>query len=258
MYIVKNCPNQSNLFFQMKEKILVTFDFDHTLIDDNSDLYVRKLAPNGKIPQEIKNLYSKHGWIEYMGAIFEYLKQNGTTKDDFMECMAEIPFIEGNAELLKRLAGDQYEVIIISDSNSVFIDAILKASKLEHTVTKVYTNPASFSAAGCLMVQYYHHQDWCDLSTVNLCKGHILDEHIAMQATHNIRYPCVVYVGDGINDLCPCLRLRPTDIVFPRAGYKLIEQILKLPKGKMRAKVVPWKTGYDILNELQKIQISVE
>ena len=41
----------------MAEKILVAFDFDHTLIDENSDVYVRKLAPDGKIPQHIKDKY---------------------------------------------------------------------------------------------------------------------------------------------------------------------------------------------------------
>ena len=44
-------------FPAMCEKILVAFDFDHTLIDDNSDLYVRKLAPGGKLPQYIKDQY---------------------------------------------------------------------------------------------------------------------------------------------------------------------------------------------------------
>jgi hypothetical protein len=31
---------------------------------------------------------------------------------------------------------------------------------------------------GCLKIDYYHTQDWCDLSTVNLCKGHILQGYI--------------------------------------------------------------------------------
>ena len=52
-----NTVFQTDHFFQMSEKILVVFDFDHTLIDDNSDLYVRKLAPGGKLPQYIKDKY---------------------------------------------------------------------------------------------------------------------------------------------------------------------------------------------------------
>ena len=54
-----------------QDKILMVFDFDHSLIDENSDLYVIKLAPDGKLPEEIKNLYSSDGWTNYMREIFK-------------------------------------------------------------------------------------------------------------------------------------------------------------------------------------------
>ena len=31
----------------MAHKVLLAFDFDHTLIDKNCDLYIQKLAANG-------------------------------------------------------------------------------------------------------------------------------------------------------------------------------------------------------------------
>lgn len=52
------------------EKILFVFDFDHTVIDGNSDLYCKRLAPGGKIPKEIEETYSDLGWTHYMGFIF--------------------------------------------------------------------------------------------------------------------------------------------------------------------------------------------
>lgn len=42
----------------MCNKILVAVDFDHTLIDANSDTYIVKLAPGKRIPEEIRNRYS--------------------------------------------------------------------------------------------------------------------------------------------------------------------------------------------------------
>jgi pyridoxal phosphate phosphatase PHOSPHO2 len=51
---------------------LLAFDFDHTLIDENSDLSVKKLAPNGQLPESIETQYSATGWTEYMAAIFKY------------------------------------------------------------------------------------------------------------------------------------------------------------------------------------------
>lgn len=50
---------------------LLVFDFDHSLIDENSDVYITKLAPERKLPEEIKNLYADDGWTEYMGEIFK-------------------------------------------------------------------------------------------------------------------------------------------------------------------------------------------
>ena len=55
-----------------RPKLLIAFDFDHTLVDDNSDTYIiKRLAPNGKLPDEIKAIYRKKCWTTYMGAIFK-------------------------------------------------------------------------------------------------------------------------------------------------------------------------------------------
>lgn len=233
----------------------MAFDFDHTLVDDNSDLYVRKLAPNGKLPSEIKALYTDRGWTEYMGAIFEYLHANGTTKEQMLNCIREIQFVDGNLELLKYLASDRFNVIIISDANSVFIDCILQAYKVDNVINAVYTNPAEFSEEGLLSLQYYHTQDWCDLSTVNLCKGHILEDHIRKAAKSGIHFPVVAYVGDGTNDLCPSLRLKSHDYVFAREGFRLLKKLNELPEGEAKAKVVSWKSGLDVLNTLKQIEL---
>lgn len=33
----------------MQNKTLLALDFDHTIIDKNSDVFVQRLAPNGKV-----------------------------------------------------------------------------------------------------------------------------------------------------------------------------------------------------------------
>lgn len=59
------------------KKLLFAVDFDHTLIDENSDIYVKRLAENGELPESIEALYSSTGWTEYMGVIFEHLHSKG-------------------------------------------------------------------------------------------------------------------------------------------------------------------------------------
>ena len=235
---------------QDAKKFLIAFDFDHTIIAANSDVYVCKLAPEGIIPQDIKDLYSKHGWTHYMSAIFSYLHENGTVPDDMLRCMREIDLIEGMKLLFNFLIDNNFDIIIISDSNSVFIDCILISTGLDKLVQKVYTNPAKFDDDGRLMLHCYHMQDWCDLSTVNLCKGHILKAHIEEQKQRDVEYDVVCYVGDGSNDVCPCLTLRSCDVAFPRVGYKLVGE-LDSRCDKVMAKVIPWQCGSDIVAALQ-------
>jgi pyridoxal phosphate phosphatase PHOSPHO2 len=233
-------------------KHLVAFDFDHTIIDENSDLYVRKLAPNGEIPPHIHDLYDNQGWTKYMAAIFEYLHANGTTSEEILNCMAELEFTAGMEELLSFLENDTFDVIIISDANSVFIKHIMKCAGWDGVVDQVYSNPAHFNEAGLLELRGFHHQDWCELSTRNLCKGHILQEHIRKQAAQNVTYSTVAYVGDGSNDLCPGLKLTSRDILFPREGFSLAEKIPQY-ENELQAKVIMWKNGGDILQELKKL-----
>ena len=130
----------------MSKKFLVAFDFDDTMIAANSDVYIQKLAPNnGHIPEMIRQLYSGKNWTNYMGEIFKYLHDNGVSRDQILGCMEEIPLVDGIEELIRFLSSINSDIIVISDSNSIFIEHILKRKGLDSYVQKVYTNPALFS-----------------------------------------------------------------------------------------------------------------
>ena len=244
-------------------KILVAFDFDHTVIDDNGDLYVSNLCPDGKIPQNIKDKFSLKGWTDYMGAIFKYLHGNGVTEADLKSCIEEIPLTEGMDELFKYLAAEHFEVIVISDSNSTFIKYSVDKHNLGNTVNvnAIYTNPATYDETGCLKIDWFHRQDWCDLSTENLCKGHILDSHIAKRKEENIVYDYIVYVGDGTNDLCPALRLRERDYICPRKDFRLWKKLKKLGllNGEtcdleLKATILEWETAAPVLELIKDLE----
>lgn len=139
----------------------------------------------------------------------------------------------------------------------VFIDHILNKTGYRQVFSTVYTNPAEFQDDGCLTLQPFHHQDWCQLSSVNMCKGHILEDHIsaagAKAGSHSSPYDLVVFVGDGSNDLCPSLRLRENDLVFARRGFKLANKLTDAENGtKPTARVVLWDSGLDIMNKIKE------
>ena len=212
-----------------------------------------RLAPNRKIPAEIEALYSKKGWTDYMGEIFKYLHNHSTTPEQILSCMTEIDFSPGMKELLMNLDKERTEVIIISDSNSIFIDHILSFHGLKASFKRVFTNPARFDEHGRLEIEMFHIQDTCQLSTVNLCKGQVLESYIKERAIENISFSHIAYVGDGYNDFCPSLRLSEKDFVFPRKGYSLFKHIKKMEAEKqlqIKAKVHLWDSGLDILQVL--------
>ncbi|XP_074658913.1 pyridoxal phosphate phosphatase PHOSPHO2-like [Tubulanus polymorphus] len=243
------------------KKLLVIADFDHTIIDANSDIYVKDLLPGGVVSDEIEHLYTKRNWTRYMGEIFKRLHANGVGEADLKNHVACMPLAPGMDELISflRRRKSDVESAIISDSNSTFIGWILADRGAEDGVfDRVFTNPASFDADGRLEIAFYHEQDWCDLSTINMCKGHIMDEFVAERrraAPDGVDFEKIVYIGDGANDLCPALRLAESDLVFARRDYALHKMVLsKAPEcAELKATVVPYDSGREIVERLSKL-----
>ena len=189
-----------------------------------------------------------------MGEIFNYLHSQNIKPDQILECMTEIAVSPGMVDLLNTLDQTKAEAIIISDANSVFIDHILSFHGLKDRINKVFTNPAKFNDEGCLQIEMYHVQDSCSLSTVNLCKGQILETYIEERMKLNVNFTHVVFIGDGQNDFCPSMRLSPKDFVFPREGYSLVKYIEKMKDQGLdiKANIHTWSSGSDILKVLSK------
>eukprot|EP00088_Acartia_fossae_P018320 TRINITY_DN20585_c0_g1_i2.p1 TRINITY_DN20585_c0_g1~~TRINITY_DN20585_c0_g1_i2.p1 ORF type:complete len:274 (+),score=36.21 TRINITY_DN20585_c0_g1_i2:67-822(+) len=234
---------------------LLAFDFDHTVVHLNTDVEVQKLHPDGKIPEtsEIHGLYSKVGWTKFMGEVFKLLHHHNVKKENILTLMESLEFTPGMVDLLRKSVEEHNaKIIIISDSNSVFINHILETHNLQHLVDVVYTNPATWKEDGVLEIKPYHHQTDCDLSTENLCKGLILEEYIKNQSA---QFPFVVYVGDGGNDFCPALRLANDDLVCVREGYSLQKQIPKHKEERglqIKSEILYWKSGDEILSRIQE------
>lgn len=246
------------------QRELVVFDFDETLVDCNSDTWIHQLAPNKKIPDELEY---RHGqdYFKHVQSVLAYLHTKNIKKEDYYECLSKMPSVTGIVESLIATLGkhpEKYDMIILSDANSFFIDSYLKANSLENLFPTVLTNPARFSDDGQLLISEFHVQDYCSLSSRNLCKGEALKNYIGKRMLdHNTVYTCINYIGDGENDLCPSTKLSNRDRVFPREGFSLdrlcaklkynsevcsVEDVKKLPE--LKASVIPWSTGVDILN----------
>lgn len=244
-------------------KSLAVFDFDHTIIDGNSDVEITKLLNKKPIPKEVKELHKSDGWTVFMQAIFELLHRQGINEESIKMLISSLPAVPGMPELIKVLTQNfNTDVIIISDSNSYFINCWIEANDLKSNIFKVFTNPAHFEK-DLLKIKMYHLQDYCKLSTKNLCKGQIMEDFIEEQAKQGCLYDQVLYFGDGTNDFCPILRLKKIDLACVRKNFKCADLVKKAVDGLYKddddksrivvANVFFWTNGFEIIQYIQQL-----
>jgi len=230
-------------------KYLAAFDYDHTVVDDNTDIVARALIDPNLIPDRVKQLYKSSGWIDYMQEIFNLLHANGKTRPEIEHAIRQIPETPGMIECFENLVANEFEIVIISDSNSIFIDT-WNQGRIASFVSEIFTNPAKFEDNGRLSLKPYHHQTECSLSSENLCKGQILEDFIERRKAQGQTYESVYYIGDGRNDICPMLRLGENDFACPRVGYlceKEIEIVARKVSKELQASMFRWNNGKDLL-----------
>ncbi|XP_077569765.1 pyridoxal phosphate phosphatase PHOSPHO2 [Stigmatopora nigra] len=228
-------------------KTLVVFDFDHTVVDDNSDTWVIRCLPGQTLPDKVKKSYRKGHWTEYMGRVMDYIGDQQVSIENIRAEMERIPLTSGMSELLTFISRNKNRVdcLVISDANSLFIDWILAAVDLRSAVDQIFTNPAYVNSLGRVEVKH-HHAHQCRRCPVNMCKGKVLQDYL----TQRNDYAVIFYVGDGANDLCPASRLRGCDVVMPREGY-VLEELLEDKREGLKARIIPWSSGTQVLDELQ-------
>lgn len=226
--------------------MLAVFDFDHTIINGNSDVIAYNLIyPPDLIPDQ-KNYRSN--WTEFMQKVFDTLKNINISPEQIMDAVSSMSPNEGIPKLMRTLNENNFDIIVASDSNMLFIHNWFEHNKLSEVVTHIYTNPAKIED-GFIKIKPYTHQTTCNLCQKNMCKGTIVDEYVS-GATK--KYSKILYFGDGKNDLCPVLKLTQSDVAFPRSGY-VLENLLK--SHTIQATVVTWCTGNDIYEYLKSSKL---
>lgn len=236
-------------------KRLAAFDFDNTVVFGNTDTVVRDLIKT-EIPDEVREIGKTEGWTRYMEEIFRILHSNKISRHKILETIRHIPEVPGFVKLLKSLNQANFDLIIISDSNSEFIREWLQAHHIADIFTKIFTNPAVFLENDLLTIKPYHHQTECKLSAKNLCKGRILENFIAKREfTDLVRYENVIYTGDGTNDICPVMRLSEKDIGCVREGFGMKRVLEENVNTKLIAKsrIIFWENGFDLMDQLHEI-----
>lgn len=278
----------------MRRKQVAVFDFDYTLIDANSNNVLSKLVMQRELDEfktrspsllelnrfkysaEIERLGVEHKYDNTIriNAIYEYMhSRHGITRQNMESCLRQIDISDSMVRLIKYLRDKNYDLVIISDSNTFLIKTILKQNKLyqyfadeagsTENIRRIFANPAKFDSSGQLRVKPLS-ESWnglqeggfeCTRSAYckrNICKGQVLERYIK-QRYGDINEVKIMYVGDGRIDYCAGTRLKSTiDTFYVRSNFslhKLIAQDEKCAK-RVKARVCVWKSPDDILNDL--------
>lgn len=218
-----------------RRKFLAAFDFDGTIICDETDIMAMELLGliYGASPDTTK-ISRNNGWYAYMQGVFDMLRDYNIFEDAILEAVRNLDAIPGMIAFIKALHDEHnFDIIIISDANTLFVNTWLEANGLTKYVKRVLGRKAEFSADDkSLRIMPYEPRHDCHLGSIDMCKGQVLDDYIAeCRANEALVYRSVFYVGDGSNDMCPVMRLSDHDFALPRSGYLLDQQIEKLETG---------------------------
>ncbi|KAI8588843.1 putative phosphatase-domain-containing protein [Geranomyces variabilis] len=223
---------------QPQPPLLFAFDFDWTLVDEDSDRFIfGELSPPAL--EKVAECHRTTQWTDLMDELHGDLYNARVPSLTLMDTWRRMPFNPSTAAALRLAATETaangpHHLVILSDANTVAIDAILKHHGLRDLFRAVITNPARFDNEGRLRVERLIpadglQHDCANGCAVNICKGKFLTEYIA---THG-PFTSVIYAGDGKNDLCPAMTLRARDYILPRTGHTLAK--LLCPPGSVEA-----------------------
>ncbi|KAK7251482.1 hypothetical protein RIF29_34729 [Crotalaria pallida] len=227
----------------MGANTVVIFDFDQTIIDDDSDRWV--VAELG-LTHLFNQLRQTLPWTSLMDRMMEELHSQGITTTHIADCLKRATLHPSIISAIKSAHALGCELRIISDANTFYIETILKHYGLWDCFSEVNTNPAVVDEKGRLRISPFYDSTLsphcCNLCPHNMCKGLVIDRIRGSLPENKRRF---IYVGDGIGDYCPTLKLKGDDFVMPRKDYPLWNRICSDPK-LVNAKVHEWSSGEEL------------
>lgn len=182
----------------------VFFDFDNTItLFDVLDNIVENFSVDKKWIA-FENAW-KRGKIGSKGCLSGQLKSVRIDKQNLNRYLAEIrvdPYFKKIIALLKK---NRVKFVILSDSFSYFLKTILRNNGIEGI--KIYSNKIKLSRERLIPSFPYQHKD------CKIC-GNCKSNHLLKAVPDD---KVIIYVGDGLSDLCPAKR---ADIVFAKGSLK--------------------------------------
>jgi len=236
--------------------VLLVFDMDSTIIEKNSDIGIIDLL-NSRSEKKIESFDYTVDWTLTMREVFQNLKKLNFDVNDLKSIIESIKLNEGFIEIFEYLSQNKnlFESIIISGSNTIFVDWVIKKNNIENIFSNVYSNKAVLCQENLIKIEPCH-SHVCQVCNPCQCKRIVLNDYITEKQKLNKFYSQKIFIGDGENDFCPGRDFSQNDYVLGRYNYHLdiyVKKLMKEKKFNYRYNYLSWKNGHDILNVLRKL-----
>ncbi|XP_019107434.2 inorganic pyrophosphatase 2 isoform X2 [Beta vulgaris subsp. vulgaris] len=223
------------------EGIVVVFDFDKTIIDCDSDNWV---VDELGFTDLFNQLLNTMPWNSMMDVLMKEMHEEGITIDDIADVLKRIPIHPRIVPAIRAAHAAGCDLRIVSDANLFFIETILEHLGLSDYFSEINTNPGYVDEEGRLRILPHH--DFTKSShgctnpcPPNMCKGMVIKRLLCKHGNKKF-----IYLGDGLGDYCPSLRLREGDYVMPRKNFPVWDLISNNPE-LITSKIHEWTNGED-------------
>ena len=243
----------------MKEKAkktLLIFDFDKTILNDDSFGHI---ILNTLTKEELQIIYNNRNenWVDGYNYALKQLKSHGITKEKFNEMLNQISLTQGMSELFNYIKEkkENYDSIILSSNYEYVIKYILNKNNIIDIFLDIITNPsreANQDEKEQFIYVLKKQEHNCKICNPCSCKKNEFKEFCN---THDMNsYDKVIFICDGFNDFCLAVDLGENDITLMRKNFALYKKIKsKNFENNLKCKVQAWESGNDIINYLETI-----
>ncbi|KAJ8905302.1 hypothetical protein NDN08_001809 [Rhodosorus marinus] len=155
----------------------LVFDFDNTLIDENSDYFVFERL-GSDILDTLRDRTRSVGFTQAVDECLAILWNRGISVHDLRK---ELGNISVNAKLAGALLQTRSVVsercMIVSDANTEYIRTILKRNGLDDGVfERIVTNPSFLESDRLRVKPFDNNNGTCRRCPENLCKGRVIED----------------------------------------------------------------------------------
>mmetsp|Transcript_32923 Transcript_32923/g.49707 ORF Transcript_32923/g.49707 Transcript_32923/m.49707 type:complete len:296 (-) Transcript_32923:28-915(-) len=218
--------------------VLFVWDFDWTIVNCNSDEYIpAQFLDSDDLIAEFRSLLSSgkdwHACVE--SVIQKAIREKDAKREDVLDAARKMPYLQHVRQSLDDIKSSSTKncgQMILSDGNTLFIEAFLEQNRLaQHFTHGIVSNIGVWGENDNVLRVIHQSQKYgghdcsrCSRSP-NLCKTQALKDKLSLLQGSNVfdnaKQPRIVYVGDGANDACPVLQvLREGDMLLARSGGK--------------------------------------